>query len=342
MNRFPVRRLLTLSLAACAFVLALYVMRAHGEPTEDESPFALPDTTDVDKLLEFAEDVRDARPGRPRGPAEYRALHQYLKHAPAAIQAATEKVLTLEKDKKSESYAAASGMLLESKVMGFAEADAEGRKAMLGAVVDHLKKYGVRRTEASIAYGISSALEDADEKLAGQAYADFAALIEKSDDEEIRSFASAFAGPARRLNLLGSKMDVFGVKLDGTEFDWDEYADKVVLIDFWATWCGPCVAELPNVKEAYDKYHDKGFDVIGVNLDKRRFALDQFLAKNPLPWTQLHSEEPEGNLADHYGISAIPFIVLVGRDGKVISTHARGRELGRLLEEQFPSKPAAE
>ena len=302
-----------------------------AEDTAKDNPFAVPETDDPEKLLEFIEDLRDQRPPQPRGPAEYRAFVKYQRNAPAAIAAAAKKVLEKSKDDSIE-YADASAYLLESKIMGFRDAKEEEREKILDDVIQHLKDYGVRRDEAGVAYGISQAIEGQNSKLAAKAYGEFAELVKESKEEEIRDLAHLFEGPSRRLILEGSEMKVFGKTLDGEELDWEKYRGKVVLVDFWATWCGPCLAELPNIKEAYEKYHDKGFEVVGVNIDERRFAVDQYLAKNPLPWTQLHQEEEGNKLAEYYGISAIPFIALVNKEGKVVTLDARGRRLHEELE----------
>lgn len=310
-----------------------------NEKAKEKDLFEVPQTDDVAELLKYIEDVRASRPPRPRGPAEYREYVKYLRNAPDAIAKAAEKVLKLEKDPKSAEYQAASLFLLETKVMGFAIADEEGRKQMYEDVLAHMKKYGVGQTEFGVAYGIAQALEEIDTKLAINAYNEFAKVIKSGDDEEIRDLAIHFEGPARRLGLVGNKMDVFGKTLEGKKFNWKKYRGKVVLVDFWATWCGPCLEELPNLKEAYEKYHKQGFEVVGVNLDDRRFAVERFLSRNDLPWVQLHQEEDGNALAEHYGINAIPFMALVGRDGKVISTEARGRRLQQQLEEIFgPAK----
>lgn len=343
MARFVrLRRLVSLSIGAAAFCLALYVMRPQADSlaedpaaTGEADPFAVPKTEDPAELLAFINGVKASRPPRPRGPASYREYVKYNRAAGPAIAEAAKKILAVA-DKKSEPYAEASGALLESKVTGFTDADAETRAKMLDEAIAHLKEYGVREAEAGVAYELSQAFEQVgDTKNAARAYKEFGELVKLSDVEKIRELESAFSGPGRRLGMIGSDMEVFGKTLDGKDFDFSKYKGKVVLVDFWATWCGPCVAEIPNVKEAYDKYHDKGFEVIGVSLDQRRVALDEFLEKNELPWVQLHEEGEFNKLASHYGVSAIPFIVLVGRDGKIISTEARGRtlhdELAKLL-----------
>ena len=113
-----------------------------------------------------------------------------------------------------------------------------------------------------------------------------------------------------------------------------------MVLDFYATWCGPCRAEFPNVIANYEKYHDKGFDVIGINLDDEKSTVEAFLDKKKLPWKTLVNDQPgetgsNNLLARRYGISTIPTVILVDREGKVISLDASGPKLGELLAEQF-------
>jgi thiol-disulfide isomerase/thioredoxin len=133
-----------------------------------------------------------------------------------------------------------------------------------------------------------------------------------------------------------------GVMTNGAEIDWNSYRGKVVLIDFWATWCGPCRAEIPNVKAMYDKYHDAGFEVVGYSCDSDVNALKNFERTQRLPWKTVSqklsndSPKPFVDLLRYYAISGIPTLILVDQDGNVLDANAKGQRLETLLQDLFP------
>ena len=136
----------------------------------------------------------------------------------------------------------------------------------------------------------------------------------------------------------GDTMDIAFTAMDGTEVDLSKMTDKVVLVDFWATWCGPCVGELPNVISAYEKYHDKGFEIIGISLDQDKGALEGFVKQRKMTWPQYFDGKGwENDLAKEFGIRGIPATFLIGKDGKIVVTDLRGdmleQQLGKLLGE---------
>jgi thiol-disulfide isomerase/thioredoxin len=148
---------------------------------------------------------------------------------------------------------------------------------------------------------------------------------------------------------VGQALDLVGPTVEGKTFDLKLLRGKVVLIDFWATWCGPCVAEMPNVKGVYDRYHQDGFEVVGVSLDNSRGALLQFLKAKGISWPQLFDEDSRAQgwknpLVRKYGIHAIPATILVNRAGVVAAVRVRGEALepavARLLG-KTPASPTA-
>ncbi len=113
---------------------------------------------------------------------------------------------------------------------------------------------------------------------------------------------------------------------------------KVVLIDFWASWCKPCRMENPNVKIVYDRYRSKGFEILGVSLDRTKDAWTAAIKQDGLPWKHVSDLGFWNNAAaQEYGVSSIPFTVLVDKDGKVIDKNLRGQMLDRKLAELFGS-----
>ncbi|MCW5940922.1 MAG: TlpA family protein disulfide reductase [Fimbriimonadaceae bacterium] len=122
------------------------------------------------------------------------------------------------------------------------------------------------------------------------------------------------------------------------------YKGKVVMLDFWATWCGPCIAELPNVVKAYEKYHDRGFDILGISFDQPNKAEDvaKFLKEHKMPWRQVYEGKFwSTTIGMQYGVEAIPFVLLVdGSTGNILATvrDLRGANLDKTLEQVFSSR----
>ncbi len=169
-------------------------------------------------------------------------------------------------------------------------------------------------------------------------------LLKEDEREEMQSLRINLQAAVRRLDLLGNKFDLKAMALGDKSIDIDDYAGKFVVVDFFATWCEPCLAEIPRLARHYDKYRDKGLEIIGISLDGEAGALQQFLDREKLPWPIIHdnAENISERIQMKFGVSSLPTVLLLNKEGTVVSLEARGAELDRLLQMLFEAPtPAA-
>jgi thiol-disulfide isomerase/thioredoxin len=233
-----------------------------------------------------------------------------------------------------------------------AQAAPNERVAALAAVkaeVDRLAaKYPDEPLMGSLASGYIKSMERAgatSEETQAQ-WAAFAAY----PGTALANAAPAGAREAAARQQLGERakrpIELAFTAVDGRKVDLRELRGKVVLVEFWATWCAPCKEEIPNIKKLYAAYHAKGFEVVGITLENARLAdadtpvereqklakarqiLVDFTAKQEMPWPQYFDGKYRQNtIAVDYLVNAIPAMFLIGKDGRIITTHARGPQL---------------
>jgi thiol-disulfide isomerase/thioredoxin len=177
------------------------------------------------------------------------------------------------------------------------------------------------------------------------------AVAEKAEDIVINDLTGEFAqqvgeqikGTRKMRDAVGKPVELAGTTVDGKPFTTKDWKGKVIFVDFWATWCGPCLAELPRVKKTYLEYHPKGLEILGVSCDRDVDELKAFLAKNKdMPWPQLYDakKNPElqwSPLAKEWGINGIPTMFLIDKKGVLRSVEARKdfeEEIPKLLAEK--------
>jgi len=182
-----------------------------------------------------------------------------------------------------------------------------------------------------------------------QAKAEKSALIAEAG--EFAASANEFVKKAAqtqldKLTAFDKAFELSFTAVDGRKVDIKDYRGKVVLVDFWATWCGPCKAEIPNIKKVYADYHAKGFEIIGISLEnasikpddtaeqiaakheRAKKILNDYTAKTELPWPQYYDGKHwKNDISTRFGIAGIPAMFLIDQDGKIVSTEARGLKL---------------
>lgn len=167
------------------------------------------------------------------------------------------------------------------------------------------------------------------------------AVAIEGNDPKSKQMAEAMLSQLETMKKLKIGAPAIGFSatdIAGKPISLADYRGKVVLLDFWATWCAPCRGEMPNVKKVYSTYNGKGFEIIGVSMDNSRQSLDAYLKEQNMTWRQIYDGRGwKAEIGQLYAIQSIPATFLIDREGRIRYKNLRGAELGeavaRLLEE---------
>jgi peroxiredoxin len=144
-----------------------------------------------------------------------------------------------------------------------------------------------------------------------------------SDDPEL---SGAAKGALELMDMRTKPLDLKFTAVDGSEIDLAALRGQVVLVDFWATWCPPCVEEVPELVATYEKFKDQGFTIVGISLDEDKGALEKFMAENKMTWPQFFDGKGwENEMAKRFKIQTVPTMWLLDREGKLIDANPRER-----------------
>jgi len=144
----------------------------------------------------------------------------------------------------------------------------------------------------------------------------------------------------QKLELLDHQAPLLnGTDTQGQKFELSALQGRVVLVDFWATNCPPCLEEFPNIKAIYREFHDQGFEIIGVSLDGDASLVESFTGRMKMPWRQIVDESTVKSLRESWQVRTIPSLYIIGRDGKVNQCDVRGRNLRNTIAALIRAKP---
>jgi peroxiredoxin len=140
-------------------------------------------------------------------------------------------------------------------------------------------------------------------------------------------------GRLARQELIGQPAPQFAVRdVQGNAFDFSSLAGKVVLIDFWATNCAPCLAELPNLRQLVKEHRSAGFEIVGVSFDDSPAVVESFQQRARLPWRMVMNESPQAMISNSYRTRTIPALFVLDRQGKIAQVDVRGVDLRTVVE----------
>ncbi len=206
----------------------------------------------------------------------------------------------------------------------------EGREPDLSEIEPALRAFLARWPESETGRGMLPTFVNLKMKTAAApTEREVLATFADSPNRHAREYV---ADRLRFFELSKEPFELAFTALDGREVDLKKLRGKVVLIDFWATWCGPCIAEMPNIKQVYADYHEKGFEIVSVSLDaeKDRQKFIDLVTAEGATWPQrFEGKGWKDPLVATYTISGIPAMFLLDQQGMLVSTNARGEALGR-------------
>jgi len=262
---------------------------------------------------------------------EVSAHYQWARMEPSTNHAAalaTRADELYKADPKADTSALAAFLAIKAKH----ETDLGIEPAALPQIKNYLKNFP--RDEAAIELMVDVAMTA--ETAGDQGRAKEALSLVKTTFPK-HEMAERVPAILRRLDLVGNPLPMTGRSTDARPISTIELKNKIVIIDVWATWCQPCVADMDRLKELWDKYHDQGVEIIGVPLDEDMPKLRKFLADKKLPWLNLDlpaNEKERGwehPFAKEYGIGAMPMKIIIDKSGKVVATNVRGAMLEQKI-----------
>jgi thiol-disulfide isomerase/thioredoxin len=250
----------------------------------------------------------------------------------AAFFALTKEIVVAT-DASAETKADARYMTAERRmeVLGAAESVTNGpARAAADAAIQELRvKYPDDPRTFQIQFDVAEFFKTRDPQAAEAILHE----LETSKNPQVAAVARQdLLGMKKEQNVTRVPLDLKFQAVDGTTVDLAKLRGKVVLVDFWATWCGPCRMEIPNVVATYNALHGQGFEIIGISLDQDKEQMVKFTKAAGMTWPQYcDGKKWENEISARFGIDSIPAAWLLDKKGVLRSTEARGGNLGEQV-----------
>ena len=242
-------------------------------------------------------------------------------------------IVKLKKGGHEKAARMVRGFMLQIELRKLLVGEKKDVKKPIEEAIQFLEEAPPQISDLTLAYTAGTLAENSgDRELARTTYGKLAKIFAESGNAQLTDFTQILEGVVRRLKLVGREMKLEGTFLDGKSLDWPSYAGKVVLVVFWSTEYPPCIREAPNWKALYGQYHDKGFEIVGISLDRDNNELEDFVKTQSIPWPNVTSDgKPNPNMI-FYGVTNLPTTMLVGKDGRVLAMDLRSEALKKELE----------
>ncbi len=316
-----------MALGNIRLVLGLIVTLAAGASAQSDAPESVAeiqnrhDRAFVRELSEYL--IRNPK-AEDREQAHAALFNKAIEHDWfAEHEEAANRYLRDEPDGPVRALAQIIAVMARAEAGKYPEALTRFKELMLGLGSSDQEEFALSFAETFAASAVTAGEIDA----ARQTYQTLAEAFPNSGDLGERVKAEL-----GRLDRVGKPIaNVEAQDLGGKTIRLDGLKGKYVLVDFWATWCGPCLVELPRLQEAYRKLHDSGLEIVSVSLDETRSAVVDFVKVRQLPWIQFHNGTAGADLVEAFGVTSIPASYLIDPEGTIIRLDLRGPALDSVL-----------
>lgn len=331
------RRLL---LIASVFTICISVVQHHLASAQESKPtlgtgwqsIVIPSTNDVVQLLQFLDETKKREPLN---------AAQYIEKQ-RALREVAKKIVESTKDQNSAVLRKAEAEFVSASVMLLGNEGPDAQRKMFEKFQDYLtKRHKIEFSDVQMAVLAGQNLEQLpDRTLAKEAYRSFADIFRKKDASSLSDVIALLDANGRRLELPGKEFKLVGTTFSGEDFNVETLKNKFVLVYFWSSAVKACEQEHPYMLSVYEKYKERGFEIVGIGLDEKKDEAQAFIKKLSIPWINLWDSRKNGvsKVMENYGVSAIPTVFLLDKENKVITIEARGLLLGKELERLLPDQ----